>query len=157
MSNQDSQFINRFSAILGTLVVVSIALVFLSRAITAATPTEDEPATAAPAQAQVASVTGASAAGTAQPQPASASDDGAAVYQQVCSVCHAQGIAGAPKFGDATAWGPRIAQGKTTLYDHALRGFNGKTGVMPPKAGRGDLSDAAVQAAVDYIVSKSGG
>ena len=47
----------------------------------------------------------------------------------------AAGIAGAPKVGDKAAWGPRIAQGKETLYNHAIQGFTGKTGVMPAKGG----------------------
>ena len=37
--------------------------------------------------------------------------DGAKVYTTVCSVCHAAGLAGAPKYGDKAAWKPRIAQG----------------------------------------------
>jgi len=38
------------------------------------------------------------------------------------------------------------------LYDHALKGFQGKSGVMPPKGGS-TASDAEVKAAVDYIVA----
>ena len=71
-----------------------------------------------------------------------------------CAVCHGAGIAGAPKFGDRTVWKNRIAQGKGTLYKHALNGFQGKAGtVMPPKGGNTNLADADVTAAVDYIVS----
>jgi cytochrome c5 len=56
-------------------------------------------------------------------------------YKKTCSVCHAVGVAGAPKFGDKAAWAPRIAQGTDTLHTHALKGFQGKTGMMPPKGG----------------------
>jgi len=63
--------------------------------------------------------------------------------------------AGAPKFGDKAAWAPRIKQGKETLYKHAIGGFKGKSGVMPAKGGRTDLSDADVKAAVDYMVANS--
>jgi cytochrome c5 len=83
--------------------------------------------------------------------PAANAADGKTVYNQVCQACHAAGIAGAPKFGDKALWGPRIAQGKDVLYSHALKGFQGKTGVMPPKGGYGG-PDADVQAAVDYMV-----
>ena len=62
----------------------------------------------------------------AQPLPA----DGAATYAAVCSACHGAGIAGAPKAGDKAAWGPRIAQGKATLYKHELEGFQGGKGVI---------------------------
>ena len=79
--------------------------------------------------------------------------DGKATYQQTCFACHGTGAAGAPKAGDKAAWGPRIAKGKDTLYKHALHGFTGKSGMMPAKGGNTGLSDAAVEAAVDYMVS----
>ena len=70
-------------------------------------------------------------------------------------MCHASGVTGAPKFGDKADWGPRIAQGKDTLYQHALNGFQGKKGMMPPKGGNTSLPDADVKAAVDYMVSQA--
>jgi cytochrome c5 len=76
-------------------------------------------------------------------------------YKMACFACHGTGAAGAPKFGDKTAWAPHIAKGKDTLYNHAINGFKGNSGVMPPKGGRTDLSDADVKAAVDYMVSNS--
>ena len=78
--------------------------------------------------------------------------DGTAAYETACSACHGAGIAGAPKVGDKAAWGPRIAQGKDTLYNHALQGFNGKTGVMPAKGGRADWPDDLIKQAVDHMV-----
>lgn len=78
---------------------------------------------------------------------------GEKTYKTACFACHGTGAAGSPKFGDKAAWQDRIAQGKDTLYEHAIKGFKGKTGVMPPKGGRTDFSDADVKAAVDYIVS----
>jgi cytochrome c5 len=60
---------------------------------------------------------------------AGGADAGKQVYQQTCIACHGAGVAGAPKFGDKTAWAPRIAKGKATLYDHALHGFN----ALPPR------------------------
>ena len=47
---------------------------------------------------------------------------------------------------------PRIAQGKDTLYKHAIEGFNGKTGVMPAKGGRADWPDDLIKQAVDHMV-----
>ena len=85
---------------------------------------------------------------------AAGADKGKATYDASCSVCHGAGIAGAPKFGDKTAWAPRIAQGADTLHSHALKGFQGKAGVMPAKGGNTALADADVKAAVDYMVSK---
>lgn len=77
--------------------------------------------------------------------------EGQKVYQQACFACHATGAAGAPKLDDKAAWKDRIAQGKEVLYKHAIEG----KGAMPPKGGRADLSDDAVKAAVDYIVSQA--
>ncbi len=70
-------------------------------------------------------------------------------------MCHAAGVAGAPKPGDKADWGPRIAQGKDTLYKHALEGFNGAKGSMPARGGNTKMSDEDVKAAVDYMVGLS--
>jgi cytochrome c5 len=87
--------------------------------------------------------------------PAAATADagkGKALFDATCVACHGAGIAGAPKAGDKAAWGPRIAQGKDTLYKHALGGFTGKAGMMPAKGGNAGAADADVKAAVDYMV-----
>ena len=76
--------------------------------------------------------------------------DGKAVYNAVCQTCHASGLLGSPKLGDAGAWGPRIAKGKDTLYTHAINGFN----AMPAKGGA-DIPDEEVQNAVDYMVGEA--
>ena len=57
--------------------------------------------------------------------------------------------------GDVAAWAPRIGQGTDTLYMHALAGFQGEKGFMPPKGGRVDLSDDEIRAAVDYLIEQS--
>ena len=85
--------------------------------------------------------------------PTAKAADGKGTYDKACFVCHAAGVAGAPKFGDKVDWGPRIAQGNDTLYTHALKGFTGKKGMMPAKGGNASLADADVKAAVDYMVS----
>jgi len=79
---------------------------------------------------------------------------GQAVFTQTCVVCHGAGVAGAPQVGDKADWGPRIAQGKDVLYQHALAGYTGKKGVMPPKGGNTALPDADVKSAVDYMVAQ---
>ncbi|WP_431192104.1 c-type cytochrome [Psychrobacter proteolyticus] len=76
--------------------------------------------------------------------------DGKAVYNAVCHTCHTAGLLGSPIFGDAGAWGPRIAKGKDTLYTHAINGFN----AMPAKGGA-DIPDEEVQNAVDYMVAEA--
>lgn len=80
---------------------------------------------------------------------------GKSVFGKTCAMCHAAGVAGAPKPGDKADWGPRIAQGQDTLYKHALEGFNGSKGMMPARGGGTALSDAEVKAAVDHMVALS--
>jgi cytochrome c5 len=87
--------------------------------------------------------------------PTAKAADGKATYDKACMACHAAGVAGAPKLADKAAWGPRIAQGNDTLYTHAIKGFTGKKGMMPPKGGNMSLADADVKAAVDYMVGQS--
>ena len=80
---------------------------------------------------------------------------GEQVYNGLCTACHAAGVAGAPKFGDTAAWGPRNGQGFDTLLKHAIAGFTGKTGVMPAKGG-GTNSDLEIARAVVYMANKGG-
>lgn len=115
----------------------------------------------AAAAAAPAADTGAQAASATPPVPASQQAkavadagkvDGKKIYDSACAACHGAGVAGAPKFGDKAAWEPRIKQGNATLYDHAIKGFQGKSGMMPAKGGS-SASDEEVKAAVDYMVS----
>ncbi len=81
-----------------------------------------------------------------------AEDVGKSVYDKACYICHATGVTGAPKPGDATNWNPRIKKGIELLYANAINGFQGESGVMPPKGGNLLLSDDEVKSAVDYLV-----
>jgi len=81
---------------------------------------------------------------------------GEQVYGQVCKTCHDAGLAGAPKSGDKTQWTARIAEGEKTLVQHAVAGFQGKAGVMPPKGGNADLTDDEVHRAVVYLANQVG-
>jgi len=80
---------------------------------------------------------------------------GKSTYEGACKVCHGSGLTGSPKFGDVDAWEPRIKQGMAVMVKHAIKGFSGETGVMPPKGGRVDLSDKQVEDAVAYMVESS--
>ena len=78
------------------------------------------------------------------------SQQGKAVYEKNCAMCHGTGVAGAPKFGNAADWAPRVARGAAALYTSAL---NGTPKGMPPRGGNGELKDADVKAAVDYMMA----
>jgi cytochrome c5 len=171
VSKQDTHFINVFSMVIGLLAAFAICIFVLARHVAAQTQDLEvmgeadyarnvAARLAQPSQEAVSGqdnsalaikAEGPAAAGSAA--VAAIPKDGKALFEQTCSACHGQGIAGAPKAGDKTAWGPRIAEGKATLYQHALNGFQGSSGVMPPKGGRTDLPDDLVKQAVDYMVS----
>lgn len=76
---------------------------------------------------------------------------GEEVFKAVCSACHATGAAGAPKLGDAAAWGPRIKTGYEALLTSALKGKN----AMPAQGG-GDTADIEVGRAVVYMANQAG-
>jgi cytochrome c5 len=79
---------------------------------------------------------------------------GPQVFNEACIACHGTGIGGAPTLEDAAAWEARVAQGMDTLYQHAIEGYTGSAGYMPPKGARLDLSDQEVNDAVDYMLSQ---
>jgi cytochrome c5 len=74
------------------------------------------------------------------------------VYKAQCSACHAAGVVGAPKFGDAAAWGPRIKTGYDALLNSALKGKN----AMAPQGG-GEHSDLEIGRALVYMANAAGG
>lgn len=77
--------------------------------------------------------------------------EGGEAYAAQCAACHASGLVGAPKFGDAAAWGPRIALGYDTLINSAMKG----KGAMAAQAG-GDLSDLEIARAVAHMANAAG-
>lgn len=78
--------------------------------------------------------------------------EGSVVFAEVCTSCHTAGALGAPKFGDKSAWAPRIKQGYETLIKHAEEGIR----QMPPRGGNPDLSDIEIARAVAYMANDAG-
>ncbi len=76
---------------------------------------------------------------------------GEAIYNASCTACHGTGAAGAPKFGDAAAWGPRAANGIDALLKTATSG----KGAMPPKGMCTDCTTDELKAAIEYMLDHS--
>lgn len=176
MSSHDQNFFNLFMIVIGVLVGITVVLIIAARTVAGDTQlawAQSDPAYAASVDERIAPVGRVSLAGeeaaasvaageAADTAPADAAPaevakvvDGEQVYNTACMACHTTGAAGAPKLGDAGAWKARLAQGADTLHKHALEGYQGATGFMPPKGGRTDLSDAEVIGAVDFMAAKS--
>lgn len=109
---------------------------------------------AAEGTAQAAATPAAAPAATTTAAADPALKAGEDVFKKTCVMCHQTGAAGAPMLGNKGDWQARVAQGKDTLYKHALEGFTGEKGAMPARGGNNALSDADVKAAVDFMVSK---
>lgn len=166
-ADHDRKFFDTFMLVLGILLGITIGLVILARIIasnTTAAHKQEDPVYQQEVASRIGPVGRVAVAGqdnsalapvAAEPAAAAADLPGDTVYNQACVACHGAGIAGAPKMGDAAAWAPRIAQGLDILNTHALQGFQGKAGYMPPKGGRTDLSDQSVINAVEYIIAGS--
>jgi cytochrome c5 len=78
---------------------------------------------------------------------------GKEVVDAVCSACHATGANGAPKIGDARAWGKLESRGLSSLTQSALKGIR----KMPAHGGNPAVSDLEISRAITYMVNQSGG
>jgi len=155
----DRAFLKTFSGLLAALVALTVIIFVVAQMVSGSGKAKSKVAQATQSDAEIVArikpvgeLVVASAATVANGViPTAKAADGKATYDKACMACHAAGVAGAPKFGNKADWGPRVAQGNETLYTHALKGFQGKKGVMPAKGGNASLSDADVKAAVDYM------
>jgi cytochrome c5 len=151
VSNSDKSFFNNLIIVIAALVVFMVlAMVLANNLPTGSADKNADPMVQAAVAERIAPV-GSVNTSVVKAAPAAAGADAKGTYQSACFACHGTGAAGAPKLGDKGAWKSRIAQGMDTLLDHAINGFKG----MPPKGGRGDLSDDTVKAVVEYMVKNS--
>jgi cytochrome c5 len=138
-------------AVLFAFVVPIIVIILLANYVT--TDTKPAAGTAAlEAQAVAARIAPVGHVEVKDVNDVAAMKSGEQVFQAQCSACHATGAAGAPKLGDAAAWGPRIKSGFDALVHSALKG----KGNMGPQGG-GDFSDFEVARAVTYMANQGGG
>ncbi|KRG40448.1 cytochrome C [Stenotrophomonas panacihumi] len=168
MRNYDLEFLKKFSMVIGLLMLVTLGLILFAAHLQRAIPDEVSPTAAkrteqriAPAGAVYAGSTGAAAqaAAHAAAMAKAASQvayggttDGKVIFDNLCTACHTNGVGNAPTL-DHSHWDKRIAQGKDTLYKHAIEGFTGPDGgIMPPKGGNPSLTEEQVKATVDWMV-----
>lgn len=161
----DREFLKLFSGLMGALIALSVVLFILAQIMGArAKPAQEVMNASAEARAIAERIKPIGEVTVNDKGPmngiiatanAAGADKGKTVYDQACFACHGAGVAGAPKLGDKTAWKDRVAKGNAALYNNAIKGFQGKGGVMPPKGGAMHLPDADVKAAVDFMVSQS--
>lgn len=170
VTNTDMVFLKRFAMLIGFLALLSLLLVALAYLIHYRNPPEVNPrldASVAHRTAPLGGVhagdTGRAALVAAQEAAAAAAasqvayggtTDGSEIYDQLCQSCHSTGAGGSPVLDDKAAWGPRIAQGEETLLRHAIDGFTGEHGFMPPRGGNPALTDEQVKAAVDWMMAQ---
>ena len=83
--------------------------------------------------------------------PLAAAASGEVIYEKHCAQCHSGGDANIPQIGDTAQWKFRSGDGPKSLLYSVKQGHN----VMPPHGGA--LKDEEMAAAIDYIVTKSGG
>jgi cytochrome c5 len=155
----DRAFLKTFSGLIAALVALTVVIFVVAQMVSGSNKTQtaqtaDEIVARIKPVGELAMATATAVANGVIPT-ANAAAKGEAAYNSICMACHAAGVAGAPKTGDKAAWAPRIAQGMDTLYTHAIKGFQGKAGMMPAKGGNAAMPDADVKAAVDFMVSKS--
>ncbi|UKE50731.1 cytochrome c5 family protein [Xanthomonas translucens] len=169
MRNYDLEFLKRFSLVIGLLAIITLGLIVFAAYLHGSIPPEVSPVALkrteeriAPVGAVYAGSTGAAAQAAAQAAAlakASAqvayggTTDGKVIFNNLCTACHTTGVGKAPTL-DHSHWDARIAQGKDTLYKHAIEGYTGPDGgIMPPKGGNPALSEAQVHATVDWMLS----
>lgn len=158
MSHEDKVFFGNFIGVLAALVVIAVVFFFLADMVTddlGSSPEQDariqakiEDNIKPVGEVNVGTAPMASAAPAAAAGPRSGED----VYNAHCTACHGTGVAGAPKFGDSGAWGPRAAKGIDTLLSNATNGLN----AMPPKGTCAACSADELKAAIEYMLTNSG-
>lgn len=156
----DKTFIRRFSGIVLGLVIFTVVIIALAVSFRAPKNPEDNPSQQALAVERIAPVAavrvgdeGKAALAAAQAQAAATAGsafggslDGELIYNNVCGACHDLGVADAPVPGGTM--NQRAGKGVDALVSSVIDGLN----VMPPRAGRPDLTDEQIHAAVEYML-----
>lgn len=167
MRNYDLEFLKHFSMVIGFLMLVTLGLILGASWLNSTRAVDEDPSIVAATEARLGPAGGVhagasgAAALAAQAEAARAAaasqvayggtEDGSVIYGNLCGACHTAGAGGAPKLEEA-AWAPRKAKGVDTLIQHAIGGFQGEAGIMPPRGGNPALTDAQITATVQWML-----
>lgn len=169
MNKYDVAFLKKFAALIAGFAVLTLLLIGLAFSVhttaRTAAPTPEQVAAVnmriAPAGGVYAGESGqmakaaaeAAALAAAQSQVAYGGTlDGQVIYDALCKTCHATGAGGAPTMTQA-AWAGRLGKGNDTLIRHAIEGYQGESGIMPPRGGNPSLTDEQVAASVEWMLN----
>lgn len=94
--------------------------------------------------------TGPAPESTIPPDPRDATE-GRAVFERVCSECHAGSRDDAPVIGRPDTWADRSPLWQAVLYEHAETGYLD----MPPRGGHPELTDQEVASAAEYMLNQT--
>lgn len=160
-NKEDSAFYRQFSGVIAGFVVLTIALIFLARYMQPESDGSANPSQGALTEQRIAPMgavrygdAGAAELAEAQAAVAEAAPagdvvvDGATVYGGLCKTCHDAGVAGAPLTGSDQMAERATAKGLDGLVQSAINGLN----AMPPRGGNPTLTDAQIQAAVEFML-----
>ncbi|MGB1580347.1 MAG: c-type cytochrome [Nevskiales bacterium] len=157
-ANHDKIFVITFSGVLGFLIALAVVIYIIAGVLNDHAMGDGmEPERLARIQERVQPV------GQVNTDPNAkvtmpAVDEGAAdmppeqIVTEVCAGCHASGVLGAPKIGDAGSWSKANAAGLAAMVQNAISG----KGAMPPKGGNPALTDDQIKAAVENMLKQSG-
>ena len=81
--------------------------------------------------------------------PRSASLIGQQAYEEICAVCHEEGLDGAPRTESREDWEGRSWLWEAVLFEHARCGYED----MPAKGGCTTLDDVTVTKAAEYMMA----
>jgi cytochrome c5 len=73
---------------------------------------------------------------------------GKTLFESHCVLCHGNGIAGAPRFGNKADWEPRIKKKLALLLKHVNKGYH----AMPAKGACLECSPNDLEAAIRYMI-----
>lgn len=169
MRNYDLEFLKRFSMVILFLVALMLGLIFLATHLSKAIPPEVSksaqlqtvnriaPTGTVYAGAEGEALKAASAQAALDRAKANVafggSLDGKVVYDGLCGACHTSGSGGAPKLAGGE-FKARLAKGEETLIKHAIEGFTGTAGVMPPRGGNPSVSDEQIKNTVEWMLAQ---